>query len=126
MFKADLTFRKLLHAPENNVCMSGHVIPEHAVIEWYHISGETLAKEREGVYCQLCVAIAMKHAAEVRRQREAQRESHIPAHHDCSVFEVQHGNFTATATKTKRNLALSTMASDIITDIIAESEKEPH
>jgi len=55
--KADLSFNEILNPPSTN-CKSGHVAP--AGTRMWSISGDTLPKERWGVYCDKCLEVAGK------------------------------------------------------------------
>ena len=45
--------------PKDRACKSGHVAPEGT--RFFATSGTALAKERYGLYCELCLMVANKH-----------------------------------------------------------------
>ena len=47
--------------PKDRRCKSGHVAPEGT--RFFATSGKAMAKDRSGLYCELCLIVANKHNA---------------------------------------------------------------
>lgn len=68
MFKASLVINEVLPYyeanpsssnptyPKDKMCKSGHLTPDG--VRFFQVSGDTLSKDRWGVYCELCLKVA--------------------------------------------------------------------
>lgn len=86
LLESDLVFDEVVK-PAVRWCKSGHPIPEHMKV--YKASGPALPKSCWGEYCEFCMTLASKAAAERKRLEKGKPAEETPEPVNLRLLKIQ-------------------------------------